>query len=148
MSDIASKKVLFIADHFQRRTLSLHNAISAVAHELHKRNIRTQAVEGVENANPIITNDMDIDAILLATDMTLEEEPPRSEGVQYTTSNFCFCFTDYTKALDCVNCNKLWKILKEMGIPDHLICLLRNLYAGQEATEIDMGQQTGYKSGK
>ena len=45
-----------------------------------------------------------------------------------------FCFTDYTKAFDCVDHNKLWKILKEMGIPDHVICLLRNLYAGQEAT--------------
>ena len=45
-----------------------------------------------------------------------------------------FCFIDYAQAFDCVDHNKLWKILKEMGIPDHLICLLRNLYAGQEAT--------------
>ena len=45
-----------------------------------------------------------------------------------------FCFMDYAKAFDCVAHNKLWKILKEMGIPDHLTCLLRNLYAGQEAT--------------
>ena len=45
-----------------------------------------------------------------------------------------FCFIDYAKAFDCVDHNKLWKILEEMGIPDHLICLLRNLYAGQEAT--------------
>ena len=45
-----------------------------------------------------------------------------------------FCFIDYTKAFDCVDHNKLWKILQEMGIPDHLSCLLRNLYAGQEAT--------------
>ena len=48
--------------------------------------------------------------------------------------NICFYFIDYAKAFDCVDHNKLWKILKEMGIPDHLICLLRNLYAGQEAT--------------
>ena len=48
--------------------------------------------------------------------------------------NICFCFIDYAKALDCVDHNKLWKILKETGIPDHLTCLLRNLYAGQEAT--------------
>ena len=48
--------------------------------------------------------------------------------------NFYFCFIDYAKAFDCVDHNKLWKILKEMGIPDHLTCLLRNLYAGQEAT--------------
>ena len=45
-----------------------------------------------------------------------------------------FCFIDYAKAFDCVDHNKLWKILKEMGIPDHLTCLLKNLYAGQEAT--------------
>ena len=48
--------------------------------------------------------------------------------------NIYFCFIDYAKAFDCVDHNKLWKILKEMGIPDHLICLSRNLYAGQEAT--------------
>uniref|UniRef100_A0A4W2IE29 RNA-directed DNA polymerase n=1 Tax=Bos indicus x Bos taurus TaxID=30522 RepID=A0A4W2IE29_BOBOX len=48
--------------------------------------------------------------------------------------NIYFCFIDYAKAFDCVDHNKLWKILQEMGIPDHLICLLRNLYAGQEAT--------------
>src|SRR5574337_294090 len=47
--------------------------------------------------------------------------------------NIYFCFIDYAKAFDCVDPNKLWKILKEMGIPDHLTCLLRNLYAGQEA---------------
>ena len=46
--------------------------------------------------------------------------------------NIYFCFTDYAKAFDCVDHNKLWKILKEMGIPDHLTCLLKNLYAGQE----------------
>ena len=59
--------------------------------------------------------------------------------------NIYFCFIDYTKASDCVDHNKLWKILKEMGIPDHLTCLLRSLYAGQEATELDMNQQTGSK---
>ena len=48
--------------------------------------------------------------------------------------NIYFCFIDYAKAFDSVDHNKLWKILKEMGIPDHLTCLLRNLYAGQEAT--------------
>ena len=50
--------------------------------------------------------------------------------------NIYFCFIDYAKAFDCVDRNKLWKILKEMGIPDHQTCLLRNLYAGQEATVI------------
>ena len=53
--------------------------------------------------------------------------------------------TDYAKAFDCVDHNKLWQILKEMGIPDHLTCILRNIYAGQEATELDMEQQTGSK---
>ena len=48
--------------------------------------------------------------------------------------NIYFCFIDYAKASDCVDHNKLWKILREMGIPDHLTCLLRNLYAGQVAT--------------
>ena len=48
--------------------------------------------------------------------------------------NIYFCFIGYAKAFDCVDHNKLWRILKEMGIPDHLTCLLRNLYAGQEAT--------------
>ena len=50
--------------------------------------------------------------------------------------NICFCFIDYAKAFDCVDLNRLWKILQEMGIPDYLTCLLRNLYAGQEATII------------
>ena len=60
--------------------------------------------------------------------------------------NIYFCFTDYAKAFDCVDQNKLWKILKEMGIPDHLTCLLRNLYAGQEATvRTGIEQQTGSK---
>ena len=60
--------------------------------------------------------------------------------------NIYFCFIDSAKALDCVNHKKLWKILKEMGIPDHLTCLLRNLYAGKkQQLELDMEQQTGSK---
>ena len=60
-----------------------------------------------------------------------------------------FCFVDYTKAFDSVDHNKLWKILQQMGIPDYLTCLLRNLYAGQEATlEPNMEQWTGSKLGK
>ena len=63
--------------------------------------------------------------------------------------NIYFCFIDYAKAFDCVDHNKLWKILREMGIPDHLTCLLRNPYAGQETTaRLDVEQQTGSKSGK
>ena len=72
----------------------------------------------------------------------------KGRGTRHQTANICwiiikarefqkniyFCFIDYAKAFDCVDHNKLWKILKEMGIPDHLTCLLRYLYAGQEAT--------------
>ena len=56
------------------------------------------------------------------------------EKARQFQKNIYFCFIDYTKAFDCVDDSKLWKILKEMDIPDHLICLLRNLYVGQEAT--------------
>ena len=60
-----------------------------------------------------------------------------------------FCFTDYTKAFDCVDHNKLWKILKEMGISDHLTCLLRNLYAGKEAAvRTRHGKTDWFKVGK
>ena len=61
------------------------------------------------------------------------------------------CFIDYTKAFDCVNHNKLWKILKQTGLPDQLTCLLKkkkNMYAGQEAAELDMEQRAGSKLGK
>ena len=62
--------------------------------------------------------------------------------------NIYFCFIDYTKVFDCVAHNKLWKILKEIRIQDHLFCLLRNLYEEQEATEPDMEQWTDFKMGK
>ena len=62
---------------------------------------------------------------------------------------YIYCFIDYTKAFDCVDNNKLWKILQELGIPDHFSCLLRNLYAGQEAT-VRTGRETTewFKIGK
>ena len=62
---------------------------------------------------------------------TLESSMEKGREFQ---KNIYFCYIDYAKAFDCVDHNKLWKILQEMGIPDHLTCLLRNLYAGQEAT--------------
>ena len=66
------------------------------------------------------------------------------EKQESSRKNIYFCLTDYAKVFDCVDHNKLWKILK--GIPDHLTCLLRNLYPGQEATvKLDMEQQTGSK---
>ena len=63
--------------------------------------------------------------------------------------NIYFCFIDYAKAFDCVDHNKLWKILKEMGIPDHLTCLLRNLHAGQEVSVRTRHEKwTSFKLGK
>ena len=63
--------------------------------------------------------------------------------------NIYFCFIHYAKAFDCVDHNELWKIMKEMGLPDHLICLLRNLYAGQEATvETGHGTTDWFQIGK
>ena len=81
------------------------------------------------------------------------EEPeiklPTSAGSwKKQESSIYFYFIDYFKAFDCVDHNKLWKILQEMGIPDHLTCLLRNLYEGQVETELDMEKQIGSKSGK
>ena len=63
------------------------------------------------------------------------EKKKKNKKPREFQKNIHFCFTDYTKAFDCVDQHKLWKILKEMGIQDHLNCLLRNLYAGQEATD-------------
>ena len=67
-------------------------------------------------------------------EITLPTSAGSSKKQESSRKTFVFCFIDYAKAFDCVNHNKLWKILKEMGILDHLTCLLRNLYAGQEAT--------------
>ena len=67
------------------------------------------------------------------------------ERARELQKNTYLCFIDYAKAFDCVDNHTLWKILKEMEIPDHLTCVLRNLYACQEATELEMEQQTGSK---
>ena len=67
----------------------------------------------------------------------MREDLQDGEGLRFGDHHpphIYFCFVDYTKAFDCVNHNKLWKILQEIGLPDHLTCLLRNLCAGQEAT--------------
>ena len=72
-----------------------------------------------------------------------------TEKARNFQKNIYFWFIDYTKAFDCVDNNKLWKILKEMGIPDHLTCLLRNLYTGQEATvRTGHGTTDWFKIGK
>ena len=91
-------------------------------------------------------------------DLEKAEEPeinlPTSDGSQEKArefqKNIYFCFIDYDKTFNCVYHNKLWKILKQIGIPDHLTCLLRNLYADQrkKKTELDLEQLTGSKLGK
>ena len=98
---------------------------------------------------------MDIKFLNSNIDLEKAEKPeiklPTSTGSQVKErefqKNIYFCFIDYTKAFDCVDHNKLQKIL-QMGIPDHLTCLLRNLCAGQEATVRTGHQQTGSKQGK
>ena len=89
-------------------------------------------------------------------DLEKAEEPeirlPTSAGSwkkQEFQRNIYFCFIDYAKAFDCVDHKKLWKILREMGIPDHLTCLLRNLYVGQEATDrTEHGKTDWFQIGK
>ena len=78
---------------------------------------------------------------MFKVDLEKAEEPDQIANIRCIIGkarefqrNMCFCFTDHTKAFHCVAHNKLWKILQEMGIPDHLTCILRNLYAGQEVT--------------
>ena len=79
-------------------------------------------------------------------EIKLLTSPGSSKKAREFQKNIYFCFIDYAKAFDCVDHNKLSKILQETGIPDHLTCFLRNPYAGQEATvELDMEQQTGSK---
>ena len=72
-----------------------------------------------------------------------------TEKTREFQKNIYFCFIDYAKAFDCVDHNKLWKIMKEMGIPDHLMCLLRNLYSVQEATvRTGRGKTAWFQIGK
>ena len=77
------------------------------------------------------------------------EHPLDHRKSKRVEKNIYFCFNDYVKTFDCADYNKLWKILQEMGIPDHLICLLRNLYAGQEvAVRIGHGTTNWFQIGK
>ena len=79
-------------------------------------------------------------------EINCQHPPDHWKSKRIPEKNIYFCFIDYAKAFDCVDHNKPWNILKEMGIPDHLTCLLRNLYAGQEEQlELDMEQHTGFK---
>ena len=88
--------------------------------------------------------------LVLAKAQEPEIKLPTSAGSwkeqESSRKNIYSCFLDYAKAFDCVDHNKLWKILQEMGIPDHLTCLLRNLYAvRKQQLELDMEQQTDSK---
>ena len=93
-------------------------------------------------SKPGFSNTWTVNFQMLKLVLEKEEEPgiklPRLAGSskkqESSRKNIYFCFIDYAKAFDCVDHNKLWEIFQEMGIPDHLIWLLRNLYAGQEAT--------------
>ena len=95
-----------------------------------------------KDPKPGFSNTWTVNFLMFKLDLEKAEEPeiklPTSAGSwekqeSSKKSHIYFCFIDYAKAFDCVNHSKLWKILKEMGKPDHLTCLLRNLYAGQEA---------------
>ena len=80
---------------------------------------------------------------------TRDQHPLDHKKKKEFQKNIYFCVIDYTKAFDCVDHNKLWKIPKEMGIPDHLTCLLRNLYVGQEATvRTGHGTMDWFQTGK
>ena len=82
-------------------------------------------------------------------DIKLPTSARSSKKQESSRKNIYFCFIDYAKAFDCVDHNKLWKILKEMRLPDHLTCLLRNLYAGQEATvRTEHGTTNWFQIGK
>ena len=87
-----------------------------------------------------------------STATTFSQELPLRTEKRYLflrcRKTFYFCFIDYAKTIDRVRCNKLWKILKEMGIPDHLTCLLRNLHAGQATIRTRHGTMDWFQIGK
>ena len=90
----------------------------------------------------------DLAAAAEEPDIKLPTSVGSSKKAREFQKNIYFCFIDYTKVFDCLDHNKLWKILQEMGIPDHLTCLLRNLYAGQEATvKLGMEQTDWFQIG-
>ena len=95
-------------------------------------------------------SDIDLLQLVLASKVHNCPESPQSQANcgEFQTNTYC-CFIDYTKSLYCVDHNKLWKTLKAMGIPDHLTCLLKNLYVGQEAiVRIRHGTMDWFKIGK
>ena len=121
---------------YQRKAMPKNAQTTTQLHSSHKL-----AKECSKFSKLGINNIWTVNFQMLKLDLEKAEEP----GIKWPTSvwssknqefqkNIYFCFTDYTKAFDYMDHNKLWKILQEMGIPDYLTCLLRNLYAGQEAT--------------
>ena len=121
---------------FQRNAMPKIAQTTAQLHSSH-----TLVKQCSKFSKPGFSNTWTVNFQMFKLDFEKAEEPeiklPTSTGSskkQEIQKNIYFCFIDYAKALDCVDHKKLWKILKEMGIPDHLTCLLRNLYAVQEAT--------------
>ena len=108
--------------------------------QLHSSHMLARKIS--KSFKPGFNNTWTMNSLMFKLVLEKAEEPeiklPTSAGSwkkqESSRKNIYFCFIDYAKAFDCVDHNKLWKILQEMGIADHLTCLLRNLYAGQEAT--------------
>ena len=145
------EKGSFHSNHKERwcqRMLKLPHNCTHLTHE------QSNAQNSSSQASTVSTGTMNFQMFKL--DLERAEEPeiklPTSSGSlkkQELQKNIYFCFIDSAKAFDCVDHKKLWKMLKEMGIPDHLICLLRNLYAGQEATNrTGRGTTDWFQTGK
>ena len=134
----------------QFSTQSQRKAIAKNAHtttQLHS--FHTLVKKWSKFSNPSFNSMWTLNFQMFKLDLEKAEEPeiklPTSIGSskkqESSRKNIYFCFIDYAKVFDCVDYSKQWKILKEIGIPDHLTCLLKNLYAGQEATV-----RTGYET--
>ena len=121
----------------QRKEMSKNAQTTTQLHSSH-----TLAKECSKFSKPSFNSTWTVNFQMFKLDLEVAKEPevklPTSFGSlkkqECSRKNIYFCFIDYAKAFDCMDHNKLWEILKEMWVPDHLTCLLRNLYAGQEAT--------------
>ena len=141
MSCILSKKDRFsesrLSFQSQRRVMPKNVQPTTQLHSFHML-----AKKCSKFSKPDFNSNMNRELPDVQVDLEKTEEPKiklptsveSSKKQESSRKNIYFCFIDYAKAFDCVGHNKLWTILKEMRIPDHLTCLLRNLYAGQEAT--------------
>ena len=127
--------------HSQRKAMRMNVQTTAQLHSSH-----TLPKQCSKSSKPGFNNTWTMNFQMSKLDWEKTEEPeiklPTSTGSskkQEFQKNIYFCFIDYAKAFDCVHHNKLWKVLKEMGIPDHLTCLLKNLCAGPEADRTGHG---------